>query len=308
MWREKDKDDNYVVYRCKGMTLASMLDSYDTHIRGTEAWIHCRISTGGTVDLDMCHPHIVAGDGDVLLMHNGILSIPEYDRKRSDTSHFAEYLGRILETHQPGEWCDVVRSAPFQDLVDSWCGSDRIVIFDKDGTAGFFGDWVDVDEKYVDGQKGVKASNSGYRWARAVTSKHYGYNSYGYWSQGGFHSYDDWDNEDFASWEKTWDKKEEHDSTQRELEAVFTEMEVGESTITDLEDRFGRDADSRLDEDEEPPKMLTGKHDADESSGSVLEDCITFCIESPEAAGEMLFDALHGADPATLLYRVGDEK
>lgn len=69
--------------------------------KDTEYALHWRMRTHGAVDLERVHPYPITDD--ILLMHNGILSIQGDTTKESDTQIYARTYGRALSAslHEP---------------------------------------------------------------------------------------------------------------------------------------------------------------------------------------------------------------
>lgn len=81
---------NNKLYIIKGIfELDKFIETYKTikEVSESDILIHCRISTGGKIDKNNCHPHII--HNDCCLAHNGILNIKP-TKTKSDTKVFID--------------------------------------------------------------------------------------------------------------------------------------------------------------------------------------------------------------------------
>lgn len=125
-----------------------------------ECAIHFRMRTSGAVDIENAHPYEV-GD-HVFVMHNGMISVTEHDKTKSDTWHFAQ----LIEEQVAHGW---LRNARFKTLCEMAIGQgNKLVFLDKEG-------FVFYNKHQGTEHYGSWFSNS-YAWDAPGK-----YTSYGYW-------------------------------------------------------------------------------------------------------------------------------
>jgi hypothetical protein len=123
--------------------------------------IHFRKATHGKKNEDNCHPFLF-NDGELALIHNGVLPIKCSEEGFSDTWHFVH---KVLEPMVKE------RGVPIDDQALSWfirvsIGTDKVAIMNKAGEVVIFneekGNWEDTDGP--EGKKGkVWFSNYSFR-------------------------------------------------------------------------------------------------------------------------------------------------
>ena len=111
----------------------------------SELAVHWRMATHGTTDETMCHPYAIeAGDGLVLMMHNGIISgygeksfslkgvtgAVQAEPAKSDTWEYARMLESILA--DDGGSRRIVGNAAFLSLLGGDIGSGNKLVFGFD--------------------------------------------------------------------------------------------------------------------------------------------------------------------------------
>ena len=143
MWR--DPDTNKIKF-VKGFMKLNKLNHWSKRnmhwLQEVECALHFRITTHGGTCKENCHPficdcdvdpHLLRGEADYVLMHNGVLSITP---RRKDISDSAELALRIGQYANP---TDVM------DVFGEQCSGNRIIIMGPSGTK-FYGDkFVSVD-------------------------------------------------------------------------------------------------------------------------------------------------------------------
>lgn len=135
------------------MTWEGFIDVYNEAVKmygdTSDFFIHFRITSRGTTDLENCHPFQV--DDNMMIMHNGtIIAIP--DRKkdpRSDTRRFAEDYLRFL----PENWED---NGIISDFIEDFIGSSKVCMLHK--TKGYY----IYNEAYGVWDSGIWYSNTSY--------------------------------------------------------------------------------------------------------------------------------------------------
>ena len=123
---------------------------------------HCRISTQGGVNREMCHPFPFTNDivklkeldvmSKIGIAHNGIIPMTtnHSDKEYSDTAHFiAEYLPHII--HKISDIRDPEVSEIIEHLIES-----KMVLMDASGYTTIIGNWITEKD-------GLIYSNSTYR-------------------------------------------------------------------------------------------------------------------------------------------------
>jgi len=84
--------------------------------------IHARIGTAGSRDKANVHPYRV--DKDILMMHNGIVSIGSLNTSKSDTWHVARAIAKFRNPS------NVLNASSHEyNLIDTVCGSSSKFIF-----------------------------------------------------------------------------------------------------------------------------------------------------------------------------------
>lgn len=152
MWK---RSDGLVDFRKGFMKLDDFLDFVKQNhdlLEGTECAMHFRIGTHGGNTPGNTHPFIVSMDEEdkhslvgsgqeLVLMHNGILPCTPRRKDLSDTAELALRAGG----YEP--------PVAFLRSVDDMIGSNKVVLFNKDGDAEFFGG------KWQVGEDGLLYSN-----------------------------------------------------------------------------------------------------------------------------------------------------
>jgi len=172
MWR----DDDGLIHWKKGFMSFKKLKRWVKKNRDwlekVECALHFRITTHGGTCKGNCHPfpidasanpHVLSGESDYVLMHNGILPI---DPRSKDISDSAELALRLGEHEKPCE--------SLQEINDRLNGN-RIVIFAPNETR-FYGDKFKKSENKDN--EGILYSNLNWEW-EPLWNK-IGYSSYGY--------------------------------------------------------------------------------------------------------------------------------
>lgn len=192
--------ENGRIHTIKDPDSFRFFEVYDAY-KDRELGIHFRWKTHGEIDMENTHPYAVlepeAHDADLWLMHNGIISIEQRDKSKSDTWHFVRYMLRpILE--QTG--LDVIRNKSFQTLIEEYIGSsNKLLLLDQYGNFTKFNAhrgieledcWLSNNYSHTlnvwsgkKSQAAVQTSRSSYRWNYGLSRP------YGYWE------------EDEAAWE-----------------------------------------------------------------------------------------------------------
>jgi glutamine amidotransferase len=146
----------------KGMlAFDTFYEIYEAH-KEAPMLIHFRKSTHGKKDTENCHPFLF-NDGQLALIHNGVIPIKCSEDGYSDTWHFVnKVLEPMVKEH----------GVPIDDQALSWfirvsIGSDKVVVMDAKGETIIFnedkGNWEDTDG--TAGQKGkVWYSNYSFRY------------------------------------------------------------------------------------------------------------------------------------------------
>ena len=157
------KDDS--IYMDKGFF--DFDEYYASYIRHKEAnpdadfIVHMRISTGGKLDYDNCHPHII--NNDWAFAHNGVMNYyPKADQKeKSDTILFNEHIMQNL----PDEWWD---NDAIMDMIEEFIGQSKLIFMHKSG-------YVDIaNEDLGTWDDGIWYSNVRFRTPKPVTTTYYG--------------------------------------------------------------------------------------------------------------------------------------
>lgn len=143
------------------MTFDNFYAAYEAH-KDHPMLIHFRKSTHGKKDHENCHPFLF-NDGQLALIHNGVIPIKCIEDGYSDTWHFVnKVLEPLVKDH----------GVPIDDQALSWfirvsIGSDKVAVMDAKGETILFnedkGNWEDADG--ADGKKGkVWYSNFSFRY------------------------------------------------------------------------------------------------------------------------------------------------
>ncbi len=129
-----------------------VIDKYGDRPMG----IHFRLATHGEVDKSQCHPFPVltpkTHGRSIYLMHNGILpNALEFDKTKSDTWHFVEYVLRPILADCP----DLIYDRDFQDMLEDMIGSNKFLILDGDT-----GEMIKINESVGTEADGLWLSNT----------------------------------------------------------------------------------------------------------------------------------------------------
>jgi hypothetical protein len=158
---------------------------WDTYkeFQNQTALVHFRIRTSGKTDEYNCHPFEVC-DGRFALIHNGVISIKQEDKDKSDTAHFAELVLTPLLERIPFD------HPALKYLIEEAIGAgNKIVLLRRDGKHAIF------NEDVGHWNKGAWFSNSSYKYAKYGTTSYsspgawnreYAQGSNGYWLNGEF--------------------------------------------------------------------------------------------------------------------------
>lgn len=88
--------------------------------------IHCRISTGGKIDKNNCHPHVI--HDDLVLFHNGILNNVTPTKTESDTKIFIKKFLDCFDTN------NLLFNKELLNLIEySIGGGNKFVLFSNKG-------------------------------------------------------------------------------------------------------------------------------------------------------------------------------
>jgi glutamine amidotransferase len=145
------------------MTFDNFYAAYEAH-KECSMLIHFRKSTHGKKDTENCHPFLF-NDGQLALIHNGVIPIKCSEDGYSDTWHFVnKILDPIVREH----------GVPIDDQALSWfirvsIGTDKVAVMDTKGETVIFneekGNWEDTNAIATDGKKGkVWYSNFSFRY------------------------------------------------------------------------------------------------------------------------------------------------
>jgi len=111
----------------KGFKLEPLKDCLKKLDRSLHIAVHMRSATSGEKDLENCHP-IKAGN--VWVMHNGIIQIPQKLKKWSDTKHFSEFVVKPMLSMYPG----MFGSKNLIDIYEYFIGvSNKLLLMRGDG-------------------------------------------------------------------------------------------------------------------------------------------------------------------------------
>jgi|TARA_R110000787_G_scaffold37078_3_gene94420 hypothetical protein len=130
----------------------TVIDKYGDRAMG----IHFRMATHGDINKSQCHPFPILTKKThgraMYLMHNGILpNVPEFEKSKSDTWHFIEYVLRPILKDWPG----LIHDIDFQDMLSDMIHTDKLLILD-----GETGEFVKINERNGTEVDGVWLSNT----------------------------------------------------------------------------------------------------------------------------------------------------
>lgn len=108
-----------------------------TQYKNKHCALHFRLATHGAKDKSQCHPYKIfsmkrGDDFDMYLMHNGIITMPEIDKSKSDTWHFVEYFLQPILIQNP----DIIYNETFVKAIGKLLVGNRVLILD--GRSGEF--------------------------------------------------------------------------------------------------------------------------------------------------------------------------
>lgn len=169
--------------------------------------IHFRKATHGKKNEENCHPFLF-NDGELALIHNGVLPIKCAEEGFSDTWHFVH---KVLEPIVKD------RGVPIDDQALSWfirvsIGTDKVAIMNKAGEVVIFneekGNWEDTDGP--EGKKGkVWFSNYSFRSYNNTNYSQHSHNSTNYSPSLPAHRKDEDENVDWQGYGYTPEKADE---------------------------------------------------------------------------------------------------
>lgn len=162
-------EDDAVPVVYKGMGIHKLWKAY-RELKARPMYIHLRMATHGDVKESNTHPYPVLDD--LWLMHNGIITAPEYNTARSDTWHFIEYILKPLLEDSSNRY-DLIRSSHFAWLMYEYLGnSNRLVFMDRQGAVTLNSDnWHTI--KSMD----MRVSNT-YAWSAYPAKPKVKYNAF----------------------------------------------------------------------------------------------------------------------------------
>ncbi len=95
-------------------------------LQDKEIFIHLRMRTHGSVDLENCHPFQVT-EG-MLMMHNGVINnVPDH-RTKSDSAIFAEMIKEMISKNP-----DIIFDQGWQSLVENFINGSVLVFLNQQG-------------------------------------------------------------------------------------------------------------------------------------------------------------------------------
>jgi len=165
MWR--DNNTNKIKF-VKGFMSVGKLEKFirkhKDMLEESECALHFRITTHGGTSQGNCHPfvcdcdadpHLLEGEADFVMMHNGVLPIGPRRKDISDSAELALRIGRYADP------------MGVMDVCDEMCKGSRIIVFGPEGTMTY------GDKFRTVGNDGILYSND--HWD--------GYNDYGWYFQ-----------------------------------------------------------------------------------------------------------------------------
>lgn len=143
------------LYVRKGIfNVDDMITQYE-QVKQYPCLIHFRKATHGKIDAANCHPFLF-NDGQLALIHNGVLNIKCSIEGLSDTAHFVKLvLEPMVKLHKVP-----INDGALNYLISTSIGTDKVAVMDNTGKTFIF------NEDKGTWEEGVWYSNTSFRWGK----------------------------------------------------------------------------------------------------------------------------------------------